>query len=160
MLITRSKQQSSFLASFKAWRRAGEEGALAAYRKSVRILCLVQLCGIALFVFAFPQLSWTTLGIGALAMCCNFGLGRRAIIFTETEVVYRPPLGPPRRIPVASIQRIKRSRVLVPYMLRDVTLAGVNLSLEDGTTLDWPLDFEAPEEILKRLSVLAGKTVD
>jgi hypothetical protein len=93
-------------------------------------------------------------------MCCNFGLGRRAIIFTETEVVYRPPLGPPRRIPVASIQRIKRSRVLVPYMLRDVTLAGVNLSLEDGTTLDWPLDFEAPEEILKRLSVLAGKTVD
>ncbi len=89
----------------------------------------------------------------------HFGVWAKSNYFTETEVVYRPPLGPPKRVSFANIQALKRARVLVAYILRAVPRPGVIVALADGTTETWPLDFEGPDEILPRLSALAGKEI-
>lgn len=85
--------------------------------------------------------------------------GRRAIIFTEAEVIYRPPLGSPRRVLMAAIQDLAISPVLITYFLRAARRPGMTLTLTDGATEVWPLDFEGRDEILQRLSLLTGKTI-
>jgi hypothetical protein len=159
MLTAEPKHQSSLLGRFQSWRHAGEEGALAMYCKSVGGMCLLLVGGFAVFAFVFPQFIWTIVGIGAAALCYAFAMGRKAIIFTETEVRYRPIFARPRRVPIAKIQVLKRARVLELILWRPVPRPGVILTLADGTTEAWPLDFEGPGEILQRLSALAGKEI-
>ena len=86
--------------------------------------------------------------------------GRRAIVFTNMELVYRPPVGGPVRASIAGIQGIKRSQVarLVGYQRLSST-QGMLLTMANGETIAMPLDFKERAEILQRLTVVTGKTI-
>jgi hypothetical protein len=85
---------------------------------------------------------------------------RRAIIFTNAEIIYRPPLGPPRRVPIAMVQHLTKSRVATSYLLRASGRPGIIITLANGAKEAWPLDFDGRDEILQRLGALTGKAID
>ena len=85
--------------------------------------------------------------------------GRRAIIFTNTEVIYRPPFAQSLCTAIAGIQSLKRSKVTLSFGLRAIRRPGVMLTTMTGETTALPLDFKEREEILQRVSEVTGKTV-
>lgn len=152
--------QKVSITSLVSWRHAGEEGAIAIFRKRVGVIFALQVAALAALVFSiFPQLTWVVVAIAVLALSTTLANGRRAIIFTETEVRYRPPLGSTRPVLISEIRGLTRSCVLIPYLIRSVLRPGVSITLANGATEVWPLDIEQPEEVLRRLSVVARKAV-
>jgi hypothetical protein len=100
-----------------------------------------------------------------LLLLAAFGLsrtlaeGRRAIIFNESEVLYRPPFGQPVHALINDIQSLKRSKVTLSAGLRPARVSGVLMKMENGETITFPLDFRQHYEILRRLSAITGKRV-
>jgi hypothetical protein len=146
-------QKRSFQIGFRSWRYAGEEAAVVIYAKSIKKTLLLQCCGFAVFFLAFQQFIWSLVVVAMIVLPRTLAEGRRAIIFTETEVIYRPPLGSPRRVLIATIRDLVISPVLITYFLRTARRPGVIMTLRDGATEAWPLDFEGRDEILQRLSL-------
>jgi hypothetical protein len=120
--------QRSLLAGFQSWRHAGEEGAIAVYPQGMRRVLLILLlqCGtLAIFLYLFPETVRFLIPTASIGFLCTLAECRRAIIFTEAEVIYRPPLGQPRRVLIPMIQGLTRSAVLVAYMVRASRRRGV-----------------------------------
>jgi hypothetical protein len=153
--------QRSLLGRFQSWLHAGEEGAVAVYpTQGIRKILLLQCGGIAIFLYLFPDTARFLIPIASVGFLCTLAEDRRAIIFTEREVIYRPPLGQPRHLLIPMIQSLKRSVVLVAYLVRATRRPGVTITLSNGAEEVWPLAIESRDEVLQRLSALTGKTIE
>ena len=72
---------------------------------------------------------------------------RRALIFNENRLLYRPPLGRPL---VLDFNRVKVAAqgTVVTFYLKPHFPTGVRFTLDDGKTIALPLDLRARREIL------------
>jgi hypothetical protein len=159
VLTSQPSRQRSVLAGFQRWLHAGEEGALKVYPKRIRKVLLLQCGALAIFLYRFPQYAWPLVIVAIIGFLFTLADGRRAIIFTELEVIYRPPLGSPRRVLISTIQCLKQSVVLVAYMIRASRRPGVTITLKNGGEEVWPLDVEDRDGVLQRFSALTGGPV-
>ena len=76
---------------------------------------------------------------------------RRAIIFTGTEVIYRPTLGGLVRVSLANIAAVRLSTMVRAVWLRAASVGAAELTLVDGQKQLVPLDFPGGLEIHARL---------
>ena len=146
----------------RSWLHAGEEGALIVYNKHYRVKLLLVCCTLATSWAFLPVMRQCPIGflvIAAFWLPRTLAEGRRAIIFTNTEVIYRPPFAQPLRTAIAGIQSLKRSKVTLSVGLRAIRGPGVLLTTMTGETTALPLDFKEREEILQRVNAVTGKTV-
>lgn len=145
---------------FRSWFHAGEERATAKYAKRCWMLLLLESCVFAGFFLLVREVRWPIVVIMGIALPRTLAEGRRAVIFTEVEIIYRPPFGQPRRVPIAAVRALRVCQVVVTYFARPSRRPGVAITLADGTREVWPLDFEEHDEILRRLSALTGKAAE
>jgi hypothetical protein len=151
------------ITKFRSWFHAGEEGALAVYTKPYRMNLVIQSVGLLAFWAVFPVLQGYSLGlmsIAAYALPRVVAEGRRAIVFSDSEFIYRPPFAPPVRVPFVQVLHFRRSKVTVSYLLRLGFVNGIIVTLVEGSELAFPLDFKERDEILQRLISLTGKAID
>jgi len=155
----------SLLHHFRCWLHAGEDGAIVIYNKRYRLKLFLTCCILGAAWMLFPEMRerrgpLILLGLTAFWLPRMLAEGRRAIVFTNMELVYRPPVGGPVRASIAGIQGIKRSQVarLVGYQRLSST-QGMLLTMANGETIAMPLDFKERAEILQRLTVVTGKTI-
>ncbi len=145
-----------------SWRHAAEDGAIEVYTKHVTRNLVLQGFALAAFLYLFRHTFATVIAILVIVIIAvprTLAEARRALIFTSTEIIYRPPLGPPRHVGLKKIESLTRSKVLTSYLLRPVPRPGVVLKLSNGATEAWPLDFEDEGRILERLAVLTEKPI-
>lgn len=158
-MIPQSKRQDSAALGFRAWRHAGEEGALT-YRKPIVKIFILQCIALAMFSYFFPEDLRIILAMAPVAIVFTLLEGRRALIFTEEEVRYRPAAGRPRSVRLSAIAGMKRASVLVPVIIRASPRPGVIITVTNGAAEAWPLDFAERDEILRRLRAVTGKTIE
>jgi hypothetical protein len=149
---------------FRSWLHAGEDRAIAIYNKRYRLKFFLTCCilgGAWMFFFEMRERRGPIVLLGLTAFWLPRALaeGRRAIVFTNTELVYRPPVGRPIRALIAGIQGIKRSKVARLVGPRPSFTTGVLLTMANGETIAMPLDFKERGEILQRLSAVTGKSI-
>lgn len=148
--------------SLRSWWHAGEDGAVVVYRKGmwallVRMsLCLIIIC---LFVPSIPQFR-TVLPVVALPFLRGIAEGRRAIIFTDTLLIYRPPFADVLRIPIAEITSLKKALVPQSYFFRGRWVSGLCLTMANGEIIPLPLNIAKEDEVLQRLSAVTAKPID
>lgn len=146
-----------------AWLHAGELNAIVTYRKRVmlRLLCQVGAMLLLYFLPASFMHHPFILVVGAiLVVPRTLFEGRRALILTSTELIYRPAFGPPRRILLANIAHLQRRKVPTVIYLRGRFVQGVELTLKNGEVEKVPLDFKGRPEIIQRLEASTGKSCD
>lgn len=125
----------------------------------MRWILLLLCCILTLSFFVWYDKKYI-LVIAAVTLPRTAVEGRRAIIFTDAEVLYRPPFGPPRRVLVTAIRELRRSPVIASMFAQTSRRPGVVMTLSGGATEAWPLDFRDREEILGRLSAITGKAIE
>lgn len=147
----------SVMNSAADWLHAGEGNAMVVYRKRLLLRLLYQAIGMVLVSF-FPVLYGNRPIILVVVAIVGFPRqlfeGRRAVIFTPTELIYRPAFGAPRRIPLASIAHLRCRKVVTPFNLQVHPVPGVILTLKNGKVEAVPLDFKERPEIIQRLEAL------
>jgi hypothetical protein len=137
---------------FRGWWRAGEDGAIAVYRQNNAIFLIVN--GLFLLAtapvmigFGYPAL----LAIPLSTVARSIVERRRAIIFTPTELVYRPVFAAPIRAAFSDIVEVKEKGFTLTWMLRYLPVAGLILTLKNGDVQMIPMDFVERSEIVRRL---------
>jgi hypothetical protein len=146
-----------------SWWHAGEEGALVVFTKRVlaRFLFVsIAFVGFWIFIPLFHQRPLALALLAAVALPRVLVEARRAIIFTETQLIYRPPLAGVRRIPIVGIQGLRSAKVARSYLLRAAWVPGVLLRMKTGEMVSLPLDLKERHEILQRLSALVGEPIE
>lgn len=143
-------------------RHHGSEGdTVAIYRSRIMVRALLlSIVGFLVFEYFFPQYTRTILALAALSLPFPLVAVRRAIIFTRTEVIYRPAVGSSRRVVIAQIQWLTKCSMLVSDGIRAVPQPAIKIVLPSGATETWPLFFDRPDEILQRLSSMTGKAIE
>jgi hypothetical protein len=147
---------------FRRWLHAGEQGAVVVYSKPFgwRLLFQGSITVSWLLIPSLHRLPILPIVMGALMLPRTLAEGRRAIIFTQTEIIYRPPFARPCHFTIGCIQRIKRRRVTVYSGLEPSPVPGVAMTLASGVKELLPLDFKDRAEILRRLSSVTGKAIE
>jgi hypothetical protein len=144
------------------WWRAGEEGAVAVYRRDMVVpvigMSLIASLILAGFYFLGNSLQWSAVVTGLIAaipVTTAIAYGRIAMIFTETAVLYRAISGPPRQVPFQTIVKIKNV-TNVDYPGLAGFGRGIVLYLDSGETLNWRLGINNENEALERLGRATG----
>jgi hypothetical protein len=146
----------------RAWWHTGEDGTVVVYRKGVTVLVIrMLLCLVALWVLvpATHRYLNALVPVAALGFLRGMAEARRAIIFTDTLLIYRPPFAAVHCIPLAEIAGLRRSFVAQSYGLRARWARGVQLTMTTGETIPLPLDTPKADEILQRLSAIIAKPI-
>jgi hypothetical protein len=133
-----------------SWWSEGEFDSSQVYRQSFNGF-LVTFAMSAAVVALFPR-AWY---IVVLCLCISVRAlleRRRAFIFSDSAVTYRPAFGPAVRIPLADIVSVEKSTAPVSFSLRSRLFAGLRLRLRDGKDILVPLDFPRSREISQRLT--------
>jgi hypothetical protein len=97
----------------------------------MRWILLLLCCILTLSFFVWYDKKYI-LVIAAVTLPRTAVEGRRAIIFTDAEVLYRPPFGPPRRVLVTAIRELRRSPVIASMFARASRRTGVVMTLSGG----------------------------
>jgi hypothetical protein len=145
------------------WWYAGEESLVRKYdnkfRNSAEVLAAAGIL-VALW-FVLPQRDLIVVKALALIQIPWLIAERRlAIIFTPTEVIYRPALGSPRSIKFEYIVKIEKTHV--PRTIAGSFSGwdrGVALRILGGEVVTWTLRFSDPDDVLQQLSRMTGKPV-
>jgi hypothetical protein len=119
---------SSYLNAFQSWRHAGEDSALVVYARPYRLRLLILCCMFVAFWKLFPLLHQYPAVLPVMAAYAFprvLAEGRRAIIFTKSDVIYRPPFGHPWRAPIADIANLKGSRAILSVGLQLHFVGGI-----------------------------------
>jgi hypothetical protein len=147
---------------FRRWWHAGEEGALAVhtrpFRARVLLLCIVIVACWAYFP-VMQKYPLCLLLAALLAVPRSVAEGRRAIVFTDTEVRYRPPFAEPWRVRMADIQSLKPFKVTLFTLSRPHRVPGILLTMSGGESIALPLDFMERDEIVQRITAATGKVI-
>jgi hypothetical protein len=147
--------QPSVLRRLWHWRHAGEDGALTIFSSKAGPILIVLLVALIAAWFLFPKIQAYPLILGAIGLVValrTLADSRRAIIFTSAHLIYRPPFGPPVRIPLKDIIRVEDATAVRSFALRPRIVNGIALTLSGGETHTLPLDFEGgPARIKEQL---------
>jgi hypothetical protein len=87
---------------------------------------------------------------------------RRAIILTPKEIIYRPPLASPIRVPFCEVVGFEQTCFYTTWLLRPRLVAGLAITLKNGEKTMVPLNFADGAQVIKRLeaaTMLPAKTV-
>ena len=150
---------SGGFSALRSWVHAGEDGAVVIYphRNESWMGWVLAWAGLFVILINYPTLWRTCFALTALNLIFQ---RRRALIFSKTEVVYRPALGPPRRVLLTQIISIHSSTVAIATVfLRELHVPGVVLELSNGERCAFPLEARNPREALERLREATGKEV-
>ena len=143
------------------WWQAGEEHAVMKYQKqngSDVLFCLFLIA--VLWLILGPNYVGLKAAL-ALMIFAEVVLERRiAILFTNSEVIYRPMLRTPRRIRFEHVVEIRKATVHRRSLGAFVGFEpGVVLRILGGEVLTWPLPFARSDEILQQLARLTGRPI-
>src|ERR1700722_1165249 len=119
-----SEIRLSWLSVLAPCRRGGSRRSIP---ESIRKIFLLQCGALAAFLYLFPQYAYPLIIVAIIGLLWTLAMGRKAIIFTEAEVIYRPPFSQPRRVRISMIQGLTRSVVLVAYLLRASPRPGMTI---------------------------------
>jgi hypothetical protein len=150
-------QQSSLLVAFKNWLHEGEDDCIRVYRRPYvgRLLWVVLSC--ALLCLTMPERARPVLLAVTAALIARFLFeGRRAIIFTEDSLIYRPPFGRARRILTRNIVSVTPATAVVSIYLTPEFVRGIKLETTSGEPYLMPMDFPNHAEISQRLTASSG----
>jgi len=155
---------------YQQWRHAGEEHAIAIYRYSIRgdlVAAVIVSLFVGLGFLALADNKILELLSAATFLCLTASaLAKRriAVIFTESELIYRPALGSPRRFRLSGIQGISRGRIYVPWELFPLDWGawrpGIVLKLPYNQSFQMRLDLPRSDEIAKRLSDMSSISIN
>lgn len=152
------------LGKVNAWLHAGEEDGIIFYHQRFAGRLVYQACVLAALLLVFPfyrRIPHTVLiGLSVAVVLRTLSERRRAIIFTDKEIVYRPAFGGPRRVQFEKLMNIRRKAIAESYLLRPNVVPAIELHFNNGEILDLPLDFRERREILQRLSAATGKQIE
>jgi hypothetical protein len=114
-------------------------------------------------LFAIPR-SGALLRLPILIVIAYVGLltaaeWRRAIIFTQTDVVYRPAFGELSRVSLKNIVSLNLTSTMRLFCLKPTLVSAVELILVDGQKSILPLDFFQGSEMLTQLCRLTNLLV-
>jgi hypothetical protein len=153
------------IAAMRSWRHAGEQGAVVIYpyRGQNRLaLCLVWAILLILIIDRQPTLRHPAVWVTSFAVPATyiFAQRRRALILTADEVIHRPAVAQPTRVPFDVILTIRPAAVdVLTLFLRPMMCPGVVLELANGETYSFPLGSRHPREALATLSKATGKEI-
>jgi hypothetical protein len=133
------------------WWRAGEEGASTVYRKGYSIPVVVVAVCLGILSIGPQTREPTLLVLYALAVGRALLERRRAVIFSDDQVVYRPAMGRVRRILLRDIERVERTTIALSFLLKAMPVRAVRLYLRDGKEEVVPVDFLEHKTIVSRL---------
>jgi len=138
---------------FSRWWHAAEQDVVEIFASRILPLVLIETALLVAFWALFPQPKYL-IGIGLIAVVVGIrkvAEGRRAIIFSSNEIINRPVFGPPKRIALGEVIQVKNSMVARSFGLRATFVRGVELTLERGEKVQWPLDLPGANKIIERL---------
>ena len=147
-----------FFSAFWRWRHAGEEAATAIYSNQIAARAAAEFLVLGV-MWAVLRVRYHDFGFGIAAVLLvwgNIGERRRAIVFTTSEVVYRPAYGPPVRVPFGKIVTLKAVRVARSFGISGIFVSGLRLSLTNGETRVIATDFTNWQEIHQRIAEATG----
>src|SRR5580700_10743969 len=131
------------------WWSEGEIGAREIYRQSFTGFLATVAVSAAILV-SFPR-TWYVLTICIVAPCRALLERRRAIIFSETALIYRPAFSHAVYIPFSNIDSVEKSTVPVSFWMRSRLFKGIRIRLKDGEDVLVPLDFPHSSDISGQL---------
>jgi hypothetical protein len=146
------------------WWCEGELGAQQVYRQSYGGFMAAAAASAAVILFLPAFRTWYVLiiflGITTRALVER----RRAFIFTDSAVVYRPAFGRGVRVEAGDVLYVENTTAAVPFSFRTRLLKGLRIRLRNNKDIVLPLDFPDPDAIsghvLKRLGHSCQRFVD
>jgi hypothetical protein len=155
--LLREAKESSLLAAFKKWRHEGEDGCIRVYLHPCAGRLLWVVLSSAMLSLLLPERARLVTLAVALALCTRFLFeGRRAIIFTEDSLIYRPPFGKAQRILLRNVLSATPATAVISLYLTPEYVRGVKLDTRTGESLIIPMDFPDHAEIWRKLTVLTS----
>ena len=141
--------------SYRRWRHAGEEGAIAVYGYPTSWRTPLALVGtlVALILFLLHlQYFAIVILIVAFQAIPYLSRFRKAVILTPTVVRIRPSLGEVWEFPFWFVKRVKRTNIteMISWKV-PIDVPAVELILGDGQRLLVSLNVPNGEELLQRL---------
>src|SRR5438128_1914574 len=135
-----------------SWRHQGEEDANAVYNLGISGTLLLQIASVtALKLSTSDSLIWMFFAV--LTIPYTIAARRRAIIFTATEVIYRPALISLRRAKFSEITALKMTSTAIPFgLIAAIPVRGISMVFSTGRAIAFPLDLKKRSEVLQRLS--------
>jgi hypothetical protein len=101
------------MATFSQWWREGENDAKTVYRLSLNVPIIVAAVGVAMF-WRLQHLRFLILPIFGYEVGMFLVERRRAIIVTDSSLLYRPAFGRPARVDFAQIASVEKCSTSVP----------------------------------------------
>jgi len=123
------------------WWSEGEVGAKVVYRQSLTGFLITFALSMAIMVLLPAMRTWYSV----LVCACVTGRAlierRRAFIFTDSSLVYRPAFGSVRRIKFADINSIEKTTASVSFWFQSRQFRGFRVQLKNREEIVIPLDF-------------------
>jgi hypothetical protein len=141
-----------------AWWSEGEVGAEQIYRQSFAGFFVALATSAAILVLFPGARSWYILIICVCVTARALLERRRAFIFTDSAVVYRPAFGSPVRIEFADISSIEKGTAPVSFWLRTRLFKGLRVHLKNIEDVVLPLDFPQAQVISQQLLKHSDRT--
>ena len=143
------------------WWHAGEEHVVTKYENRNLFEILLYVIFIASLWLLLPQKYLFIPVMFALTYVPYVIAERRiAIIFSPTEVIYRPAFRSPRRVKFEHIVEIRKTTVRRFVVGTFAGLEpGVAVRIVGGETIEWNLHLPHPDHILQELGRMAGKPI-
>lgn len=145
---------------FSRWWHEAEENAEEVFASRIAPLLLLEIAALIIFLALFPQRR-NRVAFGVVAAIIGFRTiaeKRRAVIFSSNDVISRQAFGPPPRIPLREVMAVKKVSVARTFAMRAYFVLGVELTLRDGQTHRWPLDFLDAKKIIEKLQCDVDRT--
>jgi hypothetical protein len=147
--------------SFLQWWREGERAEKSVYRQSFYAPVSVVVGGVALFSLVPRFRTWYAVLIFAYVAGMALIECRRAIILTDSNLIYRPAFGRLLRVELAQIGSVERCTAPVPSLaaLRPRLSKGLRFRLKGGEEVVVPIDFPHSREISQQFLISSGTSL-
>jgi hypothetical protein len=133
------------------WWSEGEVGAKQIYRQSFAGFFVALAAGAAILLLLPGARSWYILTICVCITARALLERRRAFIFTDSALVYRPAFGSPVRIEFVDISSIEKATAPVSFWFRARLFKGLRVHLTNIEDIVLPLDFPQAQVISQQL---------
>lgn len=133
------------------WWFEGENDAQIVFRQSFNGFLAATAASVAILVFIPNLRTWYVLIVCVCLVGRAFVERRRALIFGDSSITYRPAFGRGTRIELSQIVSVEKCQAPVPFWSRPGLFSGLRLHLKNHEEIVLPLDFPHSQEISQRL---------
>jgi hypothetical protein len=134
-----------------SWWSAGEVGAKHIYRQTFAGFFVALAASAAILVLFPGARAWYILIICICVTVRALLERRRAFIFTDSAVVYRPAFGSPVHFELADVSSIGECAAPVSFWFRTRLFKGLRVHLKNSEAIVLPLDFPQAQLISQQL---------